>query len=95
MTETPQTVTYFAVSLFSSKTFWVNIIAFLIAISGLSEVVTIVPLRFMPMYSAVVAILNVYLRTVTVRPVALIAPGDTAPVDVPKIGPPPPPPLSD
>lgn len=95
MTDTPETVTYFAISIFSSKTFWVNAAAFLIAISSLTEVVTIIPLAYMPMYSAAVAMLNLYLRTVTIRPVALIAPGATKPVDVPRIGPPPPALLTD
>jgi hypothetical protein len=85
------TVTYFAVSIFSSRTFWLNTAALFVAVSSLTEVVTIIPIRFMPLFSACVAIANVYLRTVTVRPAAFIAPGETVGVQVEKIGPPPPP----
>jgi len=92
---TPPTVTYYAVSLFSSRTFWLNAVALFVAVTSLTEVVTLVPLRFMPLYSATVAIANMVARFVTVRPVALIAPGDTKPIQVAKIGPPPPPAVTD
>lgn len=85
-----QTVQYFAISVFSSRTFWLNAAALFIAAGSLTEVITIVPLRYMPLYSAVVAIVNVGLRMMTVRPVALIAPGAVVAVDVPKLKPPPP-----
>ena len=87
MTETPH-VKYWAISVLSSRTVWVNTAALLVAVFSLTEVITIIPLRFMPMYSAVVATLNLYLRTVTVRPVAFIAPGTTVPVQIAKIDPP-------
>jgi hypothetical protein len=91
----PPTVTYFAVSLFSSRTFWVNAAALFVAATSLTEVVTIIPLQWMPLFSALVAIVNVALRLVTVRPVAFIAPGDTKPIQVPRIDPPPPPLVTD
>ena len=90
VTPPPRTVTYFAISLFSSRTFWVNGAAFLVAASSLAEVTTILPERFLPMFGALVALANVYLRTQTVRPAALISPGTTQPVEVVRIGPPPP-----
>jgi len=83
-------VTYWAISLFSSRTFWWNAANGLLALLSLSEVTTLIPARFLSLQLAVVAMVNLYLRTVTIRPVALIAPGTTVPVDVPKIGPPPP-----
>lgn len=89
MTQPPApTVTYFAVSIFSSRTFWVNLAAGLVAILSATEIVTIIPLRYLPLSTALVAALNIGLRMVTVRPVALILPGDTKPVEVVKIGPP-------
>jgi hypothetical protein len=91
----PPTVTYFAVSLFSSRTFWLNTAAFLVAVSSLTDVVTIIPVRFLPLLSAVVAMANVALRLATVRPVALIAPGDSKPIQVAKIDPPAPPLVTD
>jgi hypothetical protein len=90
-----ETVTYFAISLFSSRTFWLNAGALFVAICSLTEVVTIVPLRYMPTYSAIVACVNLILRFTTVRPVALIAPGGVVAVQVPKLDPPPPALVSD
>jgi len=87
----PPTVTYFAISILSSRTFWLNAVALFVAACSLTEVVTIIPLRFMPTYSAVVAIANMGLRYLTVRPVAWIAPGSVAPVAVAKLSPPVPP----
>ena len=91
----PATVEYWAISLFSSRTFWWNAANFLIAALSLTEVVTLIPPRFLSLQAAIVALINVYLRTVTTRPVALIAPGETKPIAVPKIAPPDPPVVSD
>lgn len=91
MAETPpRTVTYFAISLFSSRTFWVNAAALLVAASSLTEVTTLVPPRFVPLLGAAVAMANIYLRMQTQRPAVLIKPGETQPVQVVRIGPPPP-----
>src|SRR5678815_5025754 len=92
---TPQTVTYWAVSLFSSRTFWWNLANGLLAMLSLAEVNVLIPARFVPLQLAIVASVNVWMRTVTVRPVALIAPGTTQPVSVPKVGPPDPPVVTD
>ena len=88
---------YRAISLFSSRTFWFNLANGIASLLSLTEVVTLIPPRFLSLQLAVVAVVNLYLRTVTVRPVALIAMGMTTPVAVRKIGPPdaPPPALTD
>ena len=84
----PAHVTYWAISVFNSKTFWVNLAAGLVAILSATEIVTVIPLKYLPMSTAAVAALNIYLRTQTVRPVALIPINTTTPVLVPKIDPP-------
>jgi hypothetical protein len=94
MTPKP-TVTYWAISIFSSRTFWLNAGALLVAICSLTEVVEILPLDYMPTFSALVAVANVVLRFATVRPVAIILPGTTKPVAVAKIEPPAPPLVTD
>jgi hypothetical protein len=91
----PPTVQYYAVSLFSSRTFYVNLAAGLVAILSATEIVTIIPLKYLPTSTALIAALNIGLRMSTVRPVALIPPGDTKPVEVKKIGPPDPPTVTD
>lgn len=91
----PPVVTYWAISLFSSRTFWWNLANGILALLSLSEVTTLIPPRFLSLQVAVVAAVNLYLRTVTVRPVALIPPGDTKPMTVPKVGPPDPPLVTD
>ena len=91
----PATRTYYAISLFSSRTFWWNAANGTLALLSLSEVTTLIPARFLPLQLAVVAMVNLYLRTVTVRPAALIAPGETKPIVVPKVGPPDPPMVTD
>jgi len=91
----PAHVTYFAVSLFSSRTFWLNAAAGLVAILSATEIVTVIPLKYLPMSTAAVAALNIFLRTQTVRPVALITPGTVLPVLVKKIDPPAPPMVTD
>jgi len=84
-----------AVSILSSRTFYVNALALLVAIIVLPEVGGLVPERFVPIYSALLAISNIILRIVTVRPVAMIAPGDVKVVEIPKIDPPAPAKLGD
>lgn len=88
-------VRYHAVSILSSRTFWANTIVLVVAVLSATEVVQIIPPRFVPTAAAVVAALNIYLRTITVRPVSFIAPGTTTPVLVERLGPPSPPPITD
>lgn len=90
-----ETRTYYAISLFSSRTFWWNAANGLVALLSLTEVTTLIPPRFLSVQVAVVAVVNLYLRSVTVRPAVLIPPGATAPVEVPKLSPPVPPALTD
>jgi hypothetical protein len=88
-------VRYWAISVLSSRTVWFNAANFLVAALSLSEVVTLIPPRFLSLQAAIVALINVYLRTVTMRPVAFSAPGSVTPVEVQRLGPPPPPIVSD
>jgi hypothetical protein len=89
MTKEPnERVQYWAVSIFNSRTAQLNTVIFLIDVLSLTEVVSIIPVRYLPMYNALIPILNIGMRMLTVRPVALIAPGLTQPVSIKKIGPP-------
>lgn len=83
-----ETRTYFAMSVFNSRTMWLNAIAVLVAILSMSEVLVLVPPRYLPVYTMLTAVLNMILRTQTVRPVAFSSPGSATPVQVTKIDPP-------
>jgi hypothetical protein len=87
----PETVQYFAVSILTSRTAQFAALTAIIGILSLPEVWSLIPLRYLPFALAFVGVVNLGLRKLTVRPVALIAPGKTTPVQVEKIGPPPPP----
>ncbi len=91
----PETVTYWAISIFNSKTFWWNVANFIPAMLSLTEIVQLIPVRFIGIQLALVAAVNLWLRTSTIRPVALIKPFATTPINVDKIGPPAPPVLTD
>jgi hypothetical protein len=84
------TVRYWAVSVFKSRTLWFNAASFFVAALSMTEVVTLIPARFLPLQAAATALVNLWLRMDTVRPVAMIGPSDTKAVEVPKVGPPPP-----
>jgi hypothetical protein len=90
MDDTQPTVTYWAISILSSRTFWLNAAAFVVAVLSATDVLPIIPARFLPTSTAIVAALNIALRFATVRPVAFILPGNVLPVTVAKIDPPPP-----
>lgn len=84
----PETVTYYAISILKSRTFRLN--AFLLVVTVVPlladpELLVYIPPRYLVLYAACVKVANIYLRTLTQRPVALIPPGDTVPVAVPKI----------
>lgn len=85
-------VNYWAISLFNSKTFWVNngviVVALLIEVLSATDVITVIPKSMLPFSTALVAVLNIYMRTITQRPARVIAPGTTTPVLVPRIDPP-------
>jgi hypothetical protein len=95
MSAPPPTVTYWAISILSSRTVWFNAANLLLAALELTEVTTLIPVRYLPTQLAVVALVNMWLRTITTRPVAFIPPGDTVPVQVAKVGPPDPPVVTD
>ena len=96
MSDTPAPVVqYWAISVLSSRTVWFNAANLFVAMASLTEVITLIPVRYMPLQAAIVAVVNVWLRTITVRPVALSAPGTTKAVDVAKLSPPAPPVVSD
>jgi hypothetical protein len=67
-----------------------NAASFVAAILSATEVVTIIPAKYATSVAAILAVLNIYLRTQSVRPVALIGLNETKVVAVPKVGPPPP-----
>jgi hypothetical protein len=91
----PPTVEYWAISLFSSRTFWVAVITAVIGLSAEPEIVALIPLAWLPKVLIGVGLVNMVLRKLTVRPVVLSVPGSSTPVEVPKIGPPDPPVVSD
>lgn len=83
----PQTVTYWATSILISRTAWFSALTTLVGILALPEVMALIPLRFMPALLALTGVITFVLRVLTVRPVAFIPAGWTAPVEVPKIEP--------
>lgn len=91
----PATVEYFGISLFSSRTFWFNAVNLFVLSLSLNEVIAIIPPRYLGLQLAVVTVGNMWLRSITVRPAVLIAPGSTAAVLVPKLDPPDPPAITD
>jgi hypothetical protein len=88
----PPTVTYWAISVLNSKTFRTNAVILFSALTpilALPEVIAVLSPRLLLYLIALVASVNIVLRLVTQRPVALIAINTTKAVDVPKLGPPP------
>jgi hypothetical protein len=74
--------TYYAKSIFVSQTFWINLLMALVAILQSSDVITILPPKYIPLTTGFIAIANIILRLYTVRPAAIIAPGNTEAVKV-------------
>lgn len=94
----PPTVTYWAISILNSRTFRVNAFLLFVTIVPLladPDLLTLIAPRYLVLYAVAVKVLNIYLRTITQRPVAFIPAGDTAPVAVAKVGPPDPPAMGD
>jgi len=83
----PPTVTYWAISLWNSRTFRTNAVLIAVALVPLldTDLLVLIPPRYLVLYGIVVKAINIYLRTITQRPVALIAPGSTQAVAVEKI----------
>jgi len=92
---TAETRTYWAVSLFSSRTFWAAVLTAAIGLSAEPEILALIPLGWLPRILIGVGLANMVLRKLTVRPVAIIAPGKTTPIEVKSISPPDPPLVSD
>lgn len=84
-TESDPQVTYWAVSILRSKSFWFNTGVLIVAILTATDVLAVVPVGRQPLVGAIVAALNIWLRTQAVRPVAFIAPSQTQPVQVPRV----------
>ena len=80
--------TYWAMSVFNSRTMWLNAIAVLVAILSMTEVITLIPPKYLPTATMITAVLNMILRTQTQRPIAFTSPGSATPVQVDKIDPP-------
>ena len=91
----PPTVEYYAISILSSRTFWVAVATAVIGLSAEPEIVALIPLAWLPRVLVAVGLVNMVLRKLTVRPVSLIAPGSTEAVEVKKLSPPSPPPITD
>jgi hypothetical protein len=83
-----QKVMYRAISIFTSRTFYFNVLAAIVAFLALPEVTHVIPSKFMPYILAISAAGNMILRTMTVRPAAFISPGSTKAIAVRRIGPP-------
>ena len=82
----PATVTYWAISYLKSRTVRVNAVLFLVALVPLltePDLIASIPPAYLVLYTLFVKVVNIWLRFVTVRPIALIPPGDTVPVAVP------------
>lgn len=74
--------TYFAKSILASKTLWVNVALFVIALSETQEFTNVIPATAQPYMLQFAAVANVALRIFTVRPVAMIGLNDVKPVTV-------------
>jgi hypothetical protein len=83
----PPTVTYWAISLWNSRTFRTNAVLIAVALVPLldTDLLVLIPPRYLVLYGILVKAINIYLRTITQRPVALIPLGETQPVEVDKI----------
>jgi len=91
----PPVVTYWAISILSSRTAQFAALTFLAGALSLPEVLALIPLRYLPLLLMLTALVNFGLRTITVRPTAFIAPGATKPIEVARIDPPAPPVVTD
>lgn len=74
--------TYLAKSVFVSKTMWFNAISLLIAVLSATDIIPLFPSSWAPRIAGLVAVANLFLRFVTVRPVAFVAPNATLPISV-------------
>jgi len=93
------TVTYWAISDFNSKTIWVGAATVLFGILTDPDLrgllTTLIPLTYLPRAISILGIVIIVLRKFTERPVRTMRPFATMPVEVAKLGPPPPPVVTD
>lgn len=74
-------ITY-AKSMLASKVLWFNLLAFIVGLSEITEVTSLLPEAFVKQFWAVIAIANFGLRFMTSRPVAAITPSETKAITV-------------
>ena len=84
----PEFVFARAVSVLTSRMMWVNFASFVVEALALSEIKTLIPPKYAHAQALIVAVVNMWLRTQTVRPIAFISPGSVSVVPIPKIDPP-------
>jgi hypothetical protein len=95
-TQPPPPVIYArGISIFNSRTFYFNMLALGIAVLVLPQVGDLVPEKYVRYYEAAVAIGNVIMRLITVRPASITTPGTVNVVEIKKIDPPAPPKVGD
>jgi hypothetical protein len=75
--------TYFAKSILVSKTFWVNVALIIAALAEQADFINVLPGNVGAAFIQIAAVVNIVLRIYSVRPVAMIAPSEIKPVDVP------------
>jgi len=83
-----ETRTYYAVSLFSSRTFWIAVLTVAAGLVAEPEIVALIPVGALPRILIGVGLVNMVLRRLTTRPVVVSVPGTVTPVQVPKLDPP-------
>ena len=74
--------TYVAKSILMSSTLWVNLLTITMTILEAEDVTNVLPPGALKYVPVALAIINIILRTFTVRPVALIPPSQTKRVQV-------------
>jgi hypothetical protein len=81
-----QTQTAYSKSLWTDPTNLASLGAVLVGLLALPEVTALIPVTWMPAILAISGAINFLLRTFNaVRPVAMIAPGNVKPVEIPKL----------
>jgi len=85
VTEKKTTVEYRAESVLVSKTMWVGFLTTLLGILALPEVAGLIPPQYLPPTISIIGVLIMVLRKATVRPTALVMPGETKVVEVEKL----------
>lgn len=74
--------TYYAKSLFETKTFWVNLAGAVIAILQATEFQSLLTAGGLKYTALAITVINIILRTWTERPAVVMMPGKVRPVKV-------------